>query len=204
MAGYIGGSSPVAMITDSVDTTAIADNAVTSAKIGVDVIVAEDIASNAITVAELADNAVTNAKLADDAVDSAEIAAGAVDLAHMSVNSIDSAQYVDGSIDLAHLSASGLASSKFLKGDNTWATVDALPSQGGNSGKFLTTDATNASWAVLNTDSNTTTKSLYEMANAIAANYTIATNYNAISAGPITVNNGVSVTVPSGSTWVVV
>ena len=194
MAGYIGGSSPVAMITDSVDTTAIADNAVTSAKIGVDVIVAEDIASNAITVAELA----------DDAVDSAEIAAGAVDLAHMSVNSIDSDQYVDGSIDLAHLSASGLASSKFLKGDNTWATVDALPSQGGNSGKFLTTDATNASWAVLNTDSNTTTKSLYEMANAIAANYTIATNYNAISAGPITVNNGVSVTVPSGSTWVVV
>ena len=204
MAGYIGGSSPVAMITDSVDTAAIADNAVTSAKIGVDVIVADDIANNAITVAELADNAVTNAKLADDAVDSAEIADGAVDVAHMSANSIDSDQYVDGSIDLAHLSASGLASSKFLKGDNTWATVDALPSQGGNSGKFLTTDATDASWAVLDTDANKTTKGLYEMANAIASNYTIATNYNAVSAGPITVNNGVSVTVPSGSTWVIV
>ena len=89
-------------------------------------------------------------------------------------------------------------------GGMTWAVVDALPSQSGHSGKFLTTDATDASWAVLNTDSNTTTKSLYEMANAIASNYTIATNYNAVSAGPITVNNGVSVTVPSGSTWVIV
>lgn len=36
---------------------------------------------------------------------------------------------------------------KFLKGDGTWETVDALPSQSGNSGKFLTTDGSTASWA---------------------------------------------------------
>ena len=36
---------------------------------------------------------------------------------------------------------------KYLRGDGTWQTVDALPSQAGNSGKFLTTDGTNASWA---------------------------------------------------------
>jgi hypothetical protein len=45
---------------------------------------------------------------------------------------------------------------------------------------------------------------LYENAIVIAANYTIAGGNNAISAGPITINSGVTVTVPSGSTWTVV
>jgi hypothetical protein len=38
----------------------------------------------------------------------------------------------------------------------------------------------------------------------VAADYTIATNYNAMSAGPVTVNGGITVTVSSGSTWAVV
>ena len=84
-----------------------------------------------------------------------------------------------------------------------WDTVDALPSQSGNSGKFLTTNGSAASWAVLDTDANTTTKGLYEMANTIAANYSITSGNNAMTAGPITINSGVSVTVPTGSTWVV-
>ena len=41
----------------------IADNAITSAKIGVDVIVAEDLAANSVTVSELTDGAITEAKL---------------------------------------------------------------------------------------------------------------------------------------------
>ena len=45
---------------------------------------------------------------------------------------------------------------------------------------------------------------LFENKNTVSANYTITTNYNAISAGPITVASGVTVTVPSGSRWVVV
>ena len=81
--------------------------------------------------------------------------------------------------------------------------IDALPSQTGHAGKYLTTDATTASWAVLDTDSNTTTKALYEMSNVIAADYTIASGNNAFTAGPITINTGISITVPSGSTWVI-
>ena len=51
-------------IDDGTITTAmIADNAITSAKIGVDVIVAEDLAANSITVSELTDGAITEAKL---------------------------------------------------------------------------------------------------------------------------------------------
>ena len=51
-------------ITDgTIATTDLADSAVTSAKIGVDVIAAEDLANNSITTAEISDGAVTQAKL---------------------------------------------------------------------------------------------------------------------------------------------
>ena len=88
-------------------------------------------------------------------------------------------------------------------GGMTWAEVDALPSQSGNSGKYLTTNGSAASWAVLDTDANTTTKALYEHSNVISSNYSISSGNNAGSFGEITINSGVSVTVPSGSTWVI-
>ena len=84
------------------------------------------------------------------------------------------------------------------------AIADGLPTQTGNAGKFLTTDATNPSWATLDTDANTTTKALYENNNTISANYAITAGNNAMSAGPLTINNGISVTVPTGSSWVIV
>jgi len=40
--------------------------------------------------------------------------------------------------------------------------------------------------------------------NTITTNYTITTNKNAVTAGPVTINNSIVVTVPSGSTWVIV
>lgn len=46
-------------------------------------------------------------------------------------------------------------SGKFLTTNGTsssWATVDALPSQTSNAGKYLTTDGTSASWASVTTD----------------------------------------------------
>jgi hypothetical protein len=41
-------------------------------------------------------------------------------------------------------------------------------------------------------------------ANTVTANYTIATGYNALSAGPITINANVSVNISNGANWVVV
>ena len=38
----------------------------------------------------------------------------------------------------------------------------------------------------------------------VTTNYTISTNKNAVSAGTVTINSGISVTVPSGARWVVV
>jgi hypothetical protein len=44
---------------------------------------------------------------------------------------------------------------------------------------------------------------LYEHAHTISADYSITSGNNAMTAGPITINSGVSVTVPTGSTWVI-
>jgi hypothetical protein len=38
----------------------------------------------------------------------------------------------------------------------------------------------------------------------VTTNYTVPTNYNAGTFGPVTVNSGITVTVPSGSVWTVV
>jgi hypothetical protein len=37
----------------------------------------------------------------------------------------------------------------------------------------------------------------------VATSYTVASGYNAVSVGPVTVSNAVVVTVASGSRWVV-
>jgi len=44
----------------------------------------------------------------------------------------------------------------------------------------------------------------YENDQTVTQNYTITAGKNAMSAGPITVNSGVTVTVPTGSTWTIV
>ena len=192
---------------DVVDTAHIKDNAITTAKIAAGTIIASDVASNSVTNDKMADDAVGVAELSATGTASnstflrgdnswatagstsasdltsgtlpiARIANDAIDSIHYAAGSIDNEHLADDAVGVAELSATGTASnSTFLRGDNTWTAIA--------------------------TDANTTTKSMYEMANTIAANYTITTNNNAISAGPITINSNISVTVPSGSTWVI-
>ena len=116
----------------------------------------------------------------------------------------------DNIVDEANLKVSNTPTNGYFlsaqsgnTGGMTWAEVDALPSQTSNSGKYLTTNGSAASWAVLDTDANTTTKGLYEHAHTIASNYSIASGNNALSAGPVTINSSISVTIPTGSTWII-
>jgi hypothetical protein len=44
----------------------------------------------------------------------------------------------------------------------------------------------------------------FENSQTVTTNYTITTNKNAVTAGPVTINSGITVTVPSGSSWVIV
>ena len=115
----------------------------------------------------------------DDVVDTAHIKDNAITAAKIADGTIVAADIGADAVGLSELSATGTASnSTFLRGDNTWAVLD--------------------------TDANTTTKGLYEHAHTISANYSITSGNNAITAGPITINNGISVTVPTGSVWMIV
>lgn len=73
----------------------------------------------------------------------------------------------------------------------------------GTTGNVLTSNG--SAWvSSAPVSSNITATGLWENAATISSNYTIASGNNAVSAGPITVASGVTVTVPSGSTWTVV
>lgn len=43
----------------------------------------------------------------------------------------------------------------------------------------------------------------FENQKTVTTNYTISTGRNAMTAGPVTINSGITVTIPSGSRWVV-
>jgi hypothetical protein len=72
-------------------------------------------------------------------------------------------------------------------------------------------DGTSNQWVPLvpstppkNATGGGTDEVFFENDNAVTTNYTLQTGKNALSAGPITINSGVTVTVPSGQSWVIV
>ena len=68
-----------------------------------------------------------------------------------------------GNLDINGLPTQTGQSGKFLTTDGTdasWANVDALPSQTGQSGKYLTTDGSSASWATVSTTPSIDNKSI--------------------------------------------
>jgi hypothetical protein len=74
------------------------------------------------------------------------------------------------------------------------------------SGHALKSDgAGNLSWGTAGGAAGGGTDDIfYENSQTVTTNYTISTNKNAMTAGPVTINSGVTVTVPSGSSWVIV
>jgi hypothetical protein len=78
----------------------------------------------------------------------------------------------------------------------------------GTNNQVLTADSTTATglkWAAASGgSSNITALGLWENNATISANYSITAGNNGMSSGPISVASGVTVTVPSGSSWAVV
>ena len=133
---------------------------------------------NAVTTLSMQDGAITTAKLAS----SLDLSAKTMTYGNLpSANLTGALPAIDGS------SLTG---------------IDALPSQTGNNGYYLTTDGSTASWAELSVGASAGGV-IWENSTEITANYTLATGKNGFSVGPVTVAAGVSVTVPSGQKWVV-
>ena len=82
------------------------------------------------------------------------------------------------------------------------AAFNALaPSQTSNSGKYLTTDGTNASWATVSGGSGI--NFVEAISSPVTTAITISSGELGLSLGPIVVDTGGSVTVDTGQQWVV-
>lgn len=83
----------------------------------------------------------------------------------------------------------------------SFSTLDSLPDQTGNAGKYLTTNGSTASWENTGASAGGV---IWENSLVVSSNYTLTANKNGFSVGPITINSGVAVTVPSGQRWVII
>ena len=117
----------------------------------------------------------------------------------------DGSSWADVAIDSATVVTKTSATGSGALPAGTTGQRDGSPSAGYI--RFNTTDTSaeiydGSGWTAVG-GGNTTDKGLYEMAHTISANYAMTSGNNAISAGPITIDTGISVTVETGSTWVI-
>ena len=165
--------------------------------------------------AQIAAGAVDLVHMSADSVDSDQYVDGSIDNAHLAANSVDSDQYVDGSIDTDHIAANAVTGAKIAMTSDAQGDVlfyggtDYERLAAGTSGYFLKTLGSGAdpAWAEVPAGAPTgggTEKVFYENENSVDTDYTLTTNYNAVSAGPVTVASGVTVTIPAGQAWVIV
>ena len=141
--------------------------------------------------ADIAADAVTGAKIADDAINSEHYTDGSIDTAHIA----------DDQVTLAKMA--GLARGKIIYGDSS-GNPAALAV--GTANYVLKSDGTDISWGEVAAGAQGagSDKIFWENGPTVTQNYTIPNNPNAMSAGPITINNSVTVTVGDGETWTIV
>lgn len=81
--------------------------------------------------------------------------------------------------------------------------IPGLQSSASN-GQVLTYNSTDGDIELADVSATVASGAIYENSQSITASYTITTNKNAMSAGPIDIASGATVTVPSGSVWSIV
>lgn len=104
----------------------------------------------------------------------------------------------------------GGSSGATITNDTTTATNVYPLFAGAVSGSLTTAYTSNANYLYkpstgeLTAIAHVSSNGIHVNANTVATSYTIATGNNGLSAGPVSVNSGITVTVSSGSTWSVV
>ena len=111
--------------------------------------------------------------------------------------------YVDGHTYLGNVSIAG--TSAVLRGLNVGSNI-----QLGNAGVVTATSFSGDGSGLSNLPAGapvggaSTNTVFFENDTAVAVNYQVTSGKNAMSAGPISINAGIAVTVPSGSSWTIV
>ena len=162
-------------VAGSIDNEHIADNAINS----------EHYAAGSIDNEHIADNAINSEHYADGSIDRVHLAADIIDGTKIANDAINSEHYASNSIDALHLNVSGNGTtSQFLRsdGDGTFTWVEPAAGAGGGGSDEI----------------------FWENGQNVTTNYTITNGKNAMSAGPITINAGITVTVGAGETWTVI
>ena len=127
---------------------------------------------------------IQTAGIADDAINSAKIGVDVIVAADLAANSVTVSEITDGAVTAAKL-----------------APGAAVPDQSGHAGQFLTTDGTTADWASVDGAKEGV---LWENSQTLANSYSIPTGKSAVTAGPVTLGSGVTVTLGTTSRWVIV
>ena len=228
----IGASVAIGAPSDGTVTTAkIASGAVTTTQIADGTIQAVDLATNAVATDRIADGAVTTVKIADSNVTTIKIADDAVTAAKLDNTSVTAGSYgsataipaitVDAQGRITAASTNSINTSTIPVADEssdttcfpvfvTAATGDQAPKTGSNltfnsaTGALGATSYTGDGSNLTGVASAVADGCIYENSQTISNNYTISTNKNALSAGPITIANGVTLTIPSGSVYTIV
>jgi len=130
---------------------------------------------------------------------------GTASNASIVANAVDTTTIADNAVTGAKIALGSDAQGDIMYYNGT----DYVRHAPGTSGQFLKTQgaAANPTWADVPAGAPTgggTEKVFYENENSVDTNYTLTTNFNAVSAGPVTVASGVTVTIPAGQAWVIV
>ena len=144
---------------------------------------------------------VKTADIANDAVNGDKIEDDAIDSEHYTDGSIDEAHIADNQVTLAKMA--GLARGKIIYGD---ASGNPAALAVGTNNYVLKSDGTDIAWGEVAAGAQGagSDKIFWENGQTVTQNYTITNNQNAMSAGPITINNSVTVTIGDGETWTIV
>lgn len=162
----------------------------------------DEVAANAISSDKILASAVITSKLADGAVTLAKIGTNAVDSDRILANSITNAKIADNAIDSDTILNSSITSAKIA---NNAVGITQLNVADGTVNQVLTTDgAGTLSFSTAGAQGGDSDQVFWENDQIVRSSYSITAGQNAMTVGPVTIQDGATVTVPDSSRWVVI
>ena len=117
----------------------------------------------------------------------------AINVGTPSDNTVTAAKIASGAVEQAKVAGEAINESK-LQVSNAPTNGYYLQAQSGNAGGMT--------WAEV--EAGAKQDIFWENGQTVSSNYTITNGKNAMSAGPITINNGIAVTIGTGENWTIV